>query len=112
MKRLLLPLIAGLLVVGCQGKQSKDPTEEPFYVGLQMGISYKLFIHEKERLDEGISYKFRTRYESDTRTTVSDWRVADCLKSTIDGQLVPALTRSGVERGMPWMIRAVCGDMG
>ena len=112
MKCLLLPLIAGLLVVGCQAKQSKDPTEEPFYVGLQMGISYKLFIHEKERLDEGISYKFRTRYESDTRTTVSDWRVADCLKSTIDGQLVPALTRSGVERGMPFLIRAVCGDMG
>ena len=112
MKRLLLPLLAGLLVVGCQAKQSKNPTEEPFYLGLQMGISYKLFIHEKERLDEGISYKFRTRYESDTRTTVSDWRVADCLKSTIDGQLVPALTRSGVERGMPFLIRAVCGDMG
>ena len=112
MKRLLLPLLAGLLVVGCKAKQSKNPTEEPFYLGLQMGISYKLFIHEKERLDEGISYKFRTRYESDTRTTVSDWRVADCLKSTIDGQLVPALTRSGVERGMPFLIRAVCGDMG
>ncbi len=112
MKCLLLPLIAVLLVVGCQGKQSKESKEEPFYYGFQMGISYKLFIHEKERLDEGIGYKFRTRFESDTRTTISDWRVANCLKSTIDGQLVPALTRSGVERGMPWMIRAVCGDMG
>ena len=112
MKRLLLPFISGLLLVVCQGQQSKAESEEPFYYGLQMGISYKLFIHEKERLDEGISYKFRTRYESDTRTTVSDWRVADCLKSTIDGQLVPALTRSGVERGMPFLIRAVCGDVG
>ena len=29
MKRLLLPIIAGLLVVGCQGKQSKDTKEAP-----------------------------------------------------------------------------------
>lgn len=28
-------------------------------------------------------YKFRTRYESDLRTTIADWRIADFLKSTI-----------------------------
>ena len=113
MKHLLLPLIPVLLVVGCQGKQSKDPTEKPFYIGLQMGITYKMFLHEKQPIDGGIRYKFRTRveYSSDTPTRINDWRVADCLKSTVDGELVPALTRSGVERGMPFLIRAVCGDM-
>ena len=114
MKRLLLPLIAGLLVVGCQGKQSKDPTEKPFYIGLQMGVTYKMFLHEKQLIDGGIRYKFRTRveYSSDTPTRINDWRIADCLKSTIDDYLVPALSRSGVEKGMPFLIRAVCGDMG
>ena len=114
MKRLLLPLIAGLLVVGCQGKQSKDPSQEPYYIGLQMGVTYKMFLHEKQLVDGGIRYKFRTRveYSSDTPTRINDWSVADCLKSTIDDYLVPALSRSGVERGMPFLIRAVCGDMG
>ena len=114
MKLLQFPLIACLLVVGCQGKQSKEPKEEPFYIGLQMGITYKMFLHEKQLIDGGIRYKFRTRveYSSDTPTRINDWRVADCLKSTIDDYLVPALSRSGVEKGMPFLIRAVCGDMG
>ena len=114
MKRLLLPLISVLLVLGCQGKQSKDPIEEPFYIGLQMGITYKMYLHEKQPIDGGIRYKFRTRveYSSDTPTLINDWRVADCLESTIDDYLVPALSRSGVERGMPFLIREVCGDMG
>ena len=30
-------------------------------------------------------YKFRTRYESNLRTTIADWRIADFLKSTIFG---------------------------
>ena len=114
MKRLLLALLPVLLVIGCQDKQSKEPIEEPFYIGLQMGMTYKMFLHEKQAIDGGIRYKFRTRveYSSDTTTRINDWRVADCLKSTIDGYLVPALSRSGVERGMPFLIRAVCGDMG
>ena len=114
MKRLLLPLISVLLVLGCQGKQSKDPIEEPFYIGLQMGITYKMYLHEKQPIDGGIRYKFRTRveYSSDTPTRINDWRVADCLESTIDDYLVPALSRSGVERGMPFLIKEVCGDMG
>ena len=87
MKLLQFPLIACLLVVGCQGKQSKDPKEEPFYIGLQMGITYKMFLHEQQPIDGGIRYKFRTRveYSSDTPTRINDWRVADCLKSTVCG---------------------------
>ena len=112
MKCLLPPLIAAFFVVGCQKKQVKIQSLEPFYLGIQMGISYKLFIHDKERLENGISYKFRTRFESDIRTTISAWRIANCMKSTIDGKTVPALSRSGLERGMPFLIRAVCGDLG
>ena len=95
MNRLLLPLISVLFVVGCQGKQSKDPIEEPFYVGLQMGITYKMFLHEKQPIDGGIRYKFKTRveYSSDTPTRINDWSIADCLKSTINDYLVPAGTR-------------------
>ena len=73
-------------------------------------------ITEKEALSiyARIRYKFRTRveYSSDTPIRINDWRVADCLRSTIDGQLVPALSRNGLERHMPFLIRAVCGDMG
>ena len=114
MKLLQFPLIACLLVVGCQGKQSKEPKEEPFYIGLQMGITYKMFLHEKQPIDGGIRYKFRTRveYSSDTPTRINDWSVADCLRSTIDDYLVPALSRNGLERHMPFLIRAVCGGMG
>ena len=79
MKRLLLLLISVLLVVGCQGKQSKGPIEEPFYIGLQMGITYKMFLHEKQPIDGGIRYKFRTRveYSSDTPTRINDWQFAE-----------------------------------
>ncbi len=56
----------------------------------------KMFLHEKQPIGGGIRYKFRTRveYSSETPTRINDWRVADCLKSTIDDYLVPALSRS------------------
>ena len=108
MKRLFL------LVLVVLSLPSRIKAEEPFYVGLQMGITYKMFLHEKQPIDGGIRYKFRTRveYSSDTPTLIHDWSVADCLESTINDYLVPALSRNGVERGMPFLIRAVCGDMG
>ena len=83
--------------------------EEHFYSNTWMGIDYKLFINDREPLENGYKYKFRTRYESDSRTTIMDWRIADCLKSSIDGKLVPAIARYGYERGMPELIREICG---
>lgn len=83
--------------------------EKDFYSNTRMGIDYKLFINDKEPLDGGYRYKFRTRYESESRTTIVDWRIADCLKSSIDGKLVPAIARYGYERGMPELIREICG---
>ena len=103
MKRLILPLIAVLcLPLGIKA-------EEPYYSNIWMGIDYQLYINDKERLDNGYMYKFRTRYESDSRTTIVDWRIADCFKSTIDRELVPAIARFGYERGMPELIREICG---
>ena len=82
--------------------------EEHYYSNTWMGIDYKLFIKDKESLEYRNRYKFRTRYESDSRTTIMDWRIADCLKSSIDGKFVPAIARYGYERGMPELIREIC----
>tara|TARA_A100001035_G_scaffold117688_2_gene92462 strand:+ start:1316 stop:1633 length:318 start_codon:yes stop_codon:yes gene_type:complete len=103
MKFLLFPLITVICL------HSRIKAEEPYYSNTWMGEDYKLFINDKESLNNGYIYKFRTRYESDSRTTIVDWRIADCFKSSIDGKLVPAIARFGYERGMPELIKEICG---
>ncbi len=103
MKRSLLTLIAVLSL------PSGIKAEEAYYSNTWMGVDYQLFINDKEPLDNGYMYKFRTRYVSDSRTKIVDWRIADCFKSSIDGELVPAIARFGYERGMPELIREICG---
>ena len=103
MKRLLLLLIAFISL------PSGIKAEEPYYSNTWMGVNYQLFINDNEPLDNGYMYKFRTRYESESITKIVDWRIADCLKSSIDGKLVPAVARFGYERGMPELIREICG---
>ena len=103
MKGLLLQLIVVLSL------PSGIKAEEPYYSNTWMGVDYQLFINDKEPLSNGYIYKFRTRYESDSRTKIVDWRIADCIKSSIDGELVPAIARFGYERGMPELIREICG---
>ena len=83
---------------------------ESFYSNTWMGIDYQLFINDKELLKNGYMYKFRTRYQSDSRTKISEWRIADCLKSTIDGKLITALDRYGFEDGESALIREICGE--
>ena len=103
MKRLFLPVLVSLSLF------SGIKADEPFYSNTWMGIDYEFFINDKEPLENGYLYKFRTRFESSLRITINDWRIADCLKSTVDGELVPAITRYGYERGMPELIREICG---
>ena len=107
MKRLLLflPVLFALYL------PSGVKAEEPFYSNTWMGQDYQLFINDKEPLENGYKYKFRTRYESDSRTTIADWRIADCLKSEIDGKIVPAIARYGYERGMAELIREICAGI-
>ena len=102
MKRLFLPVLVSLSLF------SGIKADEPFYSNTWMGIDYEFFINDKEPLENGYLYKFRTRYESDSRTKIVDWRIADCFKSSIDGELVPAIARFGYERGMPDLIREIC----
>ena len=86
-----------------------------------MGSFYEIYLEDQQRVKGiGRKYKFRTRVEYPTWTNrgieytgyesrISEWRVADCFKSTIDGKLVRALPRSGAERGEAELIRAICG---
>ena len=54
-------------------------------------------------------YKFRTKYESDSRKYIKNWRIAYCLKSVIDWKLLSAIARYGYDRGMPDLMREICG---
>ena len=86
-----------------------------------MGIFYQIYLEDQQPIKGiGRKYKFRTRVEYPTWTyrgieypgdepRVSEWRVADCYKSTIDGKLVRAIPRDGSERGEAELIRAICG---
>ena len=63
---------------------SRIKAEESFYSNTWLGTDYELFLNNKEPLENGYIYKFRTRYESNSRKTLNDWQRANCLKSTID----------------------------
>ena len=102
MKRLFL------LVLVILSLPSRIKAEEPFYSNTWMGTDYQLFINNKDHLENGYIYKLRTRYESNSRKTLNDWQIANCLKSTIDGELVPAIARYGYERGKPELIKEIC----
>ncbi len=81
---------------------------EYIYSGVRQGISYDIYIHEKQDLRNG-QWRFRTRaVYSRGEDYYSPWRIADCTKSTIDGQLVPAIARYGYEEGSPKLIRDIC----
>ena len=102
MKRLFL------LVLLVLSLPSRIKSEEPFYSNTWMGTDYELFLNNNEPIENGYIYKFRTRYESNSRKTLNDWQIANCLKSTIDGELVPAITRYGYERGQHELIKEIC----
>ncbi|MEI6427547.1 MAG: hypothetical protein WCO45_04030 [Pseudanabaena sp. ELA607] len=80
------------------------------YSGMRQGISYDIYIHEKQDLGNN-RWRFRTRaVYSRGQDYYSPWRIADCSQSTIDGKLVPAIARSGSEEGAPKLIRLICQD--
>ena len=72
-----------LLVLVVLSLHSRIKVEEPFYSNTWMGTDYELFLDIKESLENGYIYKFRTRYESNSRKILNDWQIANCLKSTI-----------------------------
>ena len=102
MKRLFLPLLVALsFPFGIKA-------EEPFYSNTWMGADYVLFLNDKEPLENGYIYKFSTKYASNSRKTLKDWQIANCLKSTIDWEIVPSISRYGYERGKLELIKEIC----
>ena len=73
-----------------------------------MSTDYELFLNNKEPLENGYIYKFRTKYISNSRKTLKDWQIVNCLKSKIDWEIVPAISRYGYERGKPELIKEIC----
>tara|TARA_A100001388_G_scaffold147575_1_gene109518 strand:+ start:334 stop:558 length:225 start_codon:yes stop_codon:yes gene_type:complete len=73
-----------------------------------MDTDYELFLNNKEPLENGYIYKFRTKYISNSRKTLKDWQIVNCLKSKIDWEIVPAISRYGYERGKPELIKEIC----
>lgn len=88
------------------------------YENTQQGIDYKVYIYKKHNLGNG-KWKFQTKAVHKCGAAaapgcqagaphVSNWRIADCWNSTIDGELVPASARFGYERGTPEVFKSVC----
>lgn len=87
----------------------------------------KAYIFKKLRIGSG-KWKFKIKYvttcspsaqrapkgvliidcQKVANTTISEWLIADCYNSTIDGKIVPAVTRYGYEEGQPEIFKAAC----
>ena len=88
------------------------------YENTHMGESYKVYIYKKENTGSGI-WRFKTKTVfrcgygamagcKASPPYISEWQIADCDNSKIDGKTVPASARYGYERGKPEIFRSVC----
>ena len=93
MKRIILSFLVVLFL------PSGIKADEPFYSNTWMGIDYELFINDKESFENEYIYRFRTRVETNSRTTINEWSIADCLESRINGVLVPAIKDTDMKEG-------------
>ena len=87
MNPLLIFVLVGLSL------PSRIKADDLFYSNTSIRMDYQLFINDKELLVNGYAYKLRTRYKSDSGKYMTDWRIANWLKSEIDGKLFPAIAR-------------------
>lgn len=88
------------------------------YESTRMGQDYKVYIYKKYNLGDG-KWKFQTKavFKCGAAAApgcqpgapyISEWSIADCWNSTIDGNVVPATARFGYEEGMPDIFKSVC----
>ncbi len=88
------------------------------YESTRMGQDYKVYIYKKHSLGDG-KWKFQTKavYKCGAASLpgcqpgnpyISEWSIADCWNSTIDGKIVPATARYGYEEGLPQVFKSVC----
>lgn len=87
------------------------------YTRYWMGYKHMSYIYKKINLGNG-RWKFNTRVvscflgeRSDCKAGnpyITEWKVADCTKRTINGEVVPTKARFGYERGKPELFKAIC----
>ena len=79
------------------------------YEGMRQGIKYKVFIYGKEYLGDN-RWRFQTKavYHTGSKPYYSDWRTADCDRSTIDGEVVRAIPQYGYQEGEAQVLYKVC----
>lgn len=103
--RAALLLVTSTLALGASASAVAQLAEEGTN---DLGKRYKIFIYEKRSLGDG-RWEFQTKTVGDgmSKPYYSDWKVADCWRSTIDGKLVTAVRRG------TWnddgILKAVCG---
>jgi hypothetical protein len=99
----------------CVGQLERPALSQLAYQGIRQDVEFKVYIYAKESIG-ALRWRFQTktvRYNPFTKQTAkpyySDWRIADCAESTVDGQLVSAIARSGADVGEAEVLRTVCG---
>lgn len=85
------------------------------YETTRQDYNTKIYIYAKENIGPGV-WRFQTKAvgynpfkKEEIKPHYSNWQTAVCHESTIDGDIVPAIARSGVEAGAPEILKAVCG---
>ncbi len=106
-------------------RTDKENYSRMIYEGNSMrDLRYKLYLLEKYPISDGVwKFKTKTTWEQiktpimkknsinkikTPETSISKWQYADCYKSTINGKLIPAISRYGFERGSPELLRTIC----
>jgi len=80
------------------------------YQGVRQDVQYKVFIYQKKSIGNG-RWEFQTKtvYDDGSKPYYSNWQIADCFNSTIDGQVIRAISQYGYQEGESAVLLAVCG---
>lgn len=90
----------------CSTEQLVSPAlSQLAYQGIRQDVEYKIYIYAKEPLGS-LRWRFQIKMVGfyivtmkEVKPYYSSWEIADCADSTIDGRVVSAIARSGVEAG-------------
>lgn len=97
------------------------------YETIRQDLYHKVYIFKKLSIGSG-KWKFKTKNvttcsplaqrmpkgmlmidcQKVASTTISEWIIADCYNSTINGKIVPAVARYGYEEFQPEIFKAAC----
>lgn len=116
----LHPLALGMTAILLSLASDLKVNAQFVYESGRMGTFYKVYIYKKHNLGGG-KWRFRTKTVFNCGTPanllpdckigepyVSEWRIADCFNSTINGKAVYEIARSGSEHGEFEVFKSVC----